>query len=284
MSFLIVLFNPGWFVLSWTSYLLWNVKTVSIARDVEVCTCVLCSSLRMSDSQAGPHHSDVQILRVQENIQQGVLLRGRGDQEVQCLLWESSCCGETQRQVIVVWSSSIITCCLDEWSPTLEVSTCGATWPRRSGRTCSSLDTREWFLETRQLESRRTEWRLRFLTAGTGETRVWWLMSRTRELVDHAGYEEDIILQCFLTLLLQAFAATEQIESYTALASGQLTSLSTQQMTSCTPNPLTCGGTGGCMGSTPPLGYNYIQLFGQMKEEDYPYTSGSTSQVWCTSR
>jgi len=76
-----------------------------------------------------------------------------------------------------------------------------------------------------------------------------------------------------------AFAATEQIESYTALASGQLTSLSTQQMTSCTPNPLTCGGTGGCMGSTPPLGYNYIQLFGQMKEEDYPYTSGSTSQT-----
>ena len=50
-------------------------------------------------------------------------------------------------------------------------------------------------------------------------------------------------------------------------------------MTSCTPNPLTCGGTGGCQGSTPPLGYNYIQLFGQIREEDYPYTSGSTSQT-----
>ena len=38
--------------------------------------------------------------------------------------------------------------------------------------------------------------------------------------------------------LSQAFAATEQIESYTAIASGQLMTLSTQQMTSCTPNPL----------------------------------------------
>ena len=75
-----------------------------------------------------------------------------------------------------------------------------------------------------------------------------------------------------------AFAATEQIESYTAIASGELVELSTQQMTSCTPNPLTCGGTGGCMGSTPPLGYNYVQLFGQMAESDYPYISGSTSQ------
>ena len=75
-----------------------------------------------------------------------------------------------------------------------------------------------------------------------------------------------------------AFAATEQIESYAAIASGDLVELSTQQMTSCTPNTLTCGGTGGCQGSTPPLGYNYIQLFGQVAEADYPYVSGSTSQ------
>merc|ERR1712213_109901 len=59
---------------------------------------------------------------------------------------------------------------------------------------------------------------------------------------------------------------------------GDLVELSTQQMTSCTPNPLTCGGTGGCQGSTPPLGYNYVQLFGQISESDYPYVSGSTSQ------
>jgi len=73
-----------------------------------------------------------------------------------------------------------------------------------------------------------------------------------------------------------AFAATEQIESYTAIASGQLEELSTQQMTSCAPNPLSCGGDGGCSGSTPPLGYSYIQLFGAITEADYPYTSGTT--------
>ena len=77
-------------------------------------------------------------------------------------------------------------------------------------------------------------------------------------------------------IIFQAFAATEQIESYTAIASGQLEELSTQQMTSCAPNPLSCGGDGGCSGSTPPLGYSYIQLFGAITEADYPYTSGTT--------
>jgi len=76
-----------------------------------------------------------------------------------------------------------------------------------------------------------------------------------------------------------AFGTTEQIESYTALATQELVELSAQQVTSCTPNPLTCGGTGGCMGSTPPLGYNYVQLFGQTSEQDYPYQSGHTSNT-----
>jgi len=76
-----------------------------------------------------------------------------------------------------------------------------------------------------------------------------------------------------------AFGTTEQIESYTAIASKELVQLSAQQVTSCTPNPLTCGGTGGCMGSTPPLGYNYVQLFGQTAEEDYPYQSGTTTNT-----
>jgi hypothetical protein len=43
-----------------------------------------------------------------------------------------------------------------------------------------------------------------------------------------------------------------------------------EQVTACTPNPLACGGTGGCMGSIPQLGYTYIQLFGHATEEDYP--------------
>ena len=67
-----------------------------------------------------------------------------------------------------------------------------------------------------------------------------------------------------------AFCTTEMIESYAGIATGSTPELSSQQVTSCTPNPLSCGGTGGCMGSIPQLGYTYIQLFGHVTEEDYP--------------
>merc|ERR1711973_730028 len=73
-----------------------------------------------------------------------------------------------------------------------------------------------------------------------------------------------------------AFVTTEMIESYAAIATGNLVELSAQQVTSCTPNPLMCGGTGGCMGSIPQLGYSYIQLFGHATEDDYSYVSGNT--------
>merc|ERR1719315_835236 len=65
------------------------------------------------------------------------------------------------------------------------------------------------------------------------------------------------------------------IESYAGIATGSTPELSSQQVTSCTPNPLSCGGTGGCMGSIPQLGYTYIQLFGHVTEEDMPYTMDS---------
>merc|ERR1712083_74517 len=73
-----------------------------------------------------------------------------------------------------------------------------------------------------------------------------------------------------------AFCTTEMIESYAGIATGSTPELSSQQVTSCTPNPLKCGGTGGCYGSIPQLGYTYIQLFGHITEEDYPYISGDT--------
>merc|ERR1712077_75352 len=76
-----------------------------------------------------------------------------------------------------------------------------------------------------------------------------------------------------------AFCTTEMIESYAAIETGTLPELSAQQVTSCTPNPLKCGGTGGCYGSIPQLGYTYIQLFGQISEDDYPYVSGSSTQT-----
>merc|ERR1712203_260207 len=63
-----------------------------------------------------------------------------------------------------------------------------------------------------------------------------------------------------------AFCPTEMIESYAAISTGNLPTLSSQQVTSCTPNTLSCGGTGGCMGSIPQLGYTYLQLFGHVAE------------------
>lgn len=76
-----------------------------------------------------------------------------------------------------------------------------------------------------------------------------------------------------------AFATTELVESYAALATGSLLELSAQQVTSCSPNPLGCGGVGGCRGSIAQLGYSYLQLFGHTLEESWPYTSGTTTET-----
>jgi len=74
-----------------------------------------------------------------------------------------------------------------------------------------------------------------------------------------------------------AFATTEQVESYYQIATGELVELSAQQVTSCTPNVVQCGGTGGCYGSVTELGFNYLQLFGHMLDSDWPYVSGGTT-------
>ena len=71
--------------------------------------------------------------------------------------------------------------------------------------------------------------------------------------------------------------SVQSIETYLKLESGnaKLEELSPQQITSCSPNPLECGGTGGCMGSVPQLAFMYTQLFGLVTEWDYPYISGT---------
>jgi len=76
-----------------------------------------------------------------------------------------------------------------------------------------------------------------------------------------------------------AFATAEQLESYLALKTGKLTSISPQHITSCAPNPLKCGGTGGCYGSLTEIGFTYAQLMGVLSEEDFPYTSGETGET-----
>lgn len=73
-----------------------------------------------------------------------------------------------------------------------------------------------------------------------------------------------------------AFATIEVIESYAAINNVTLYELSAQEVTSCSPNTMHCGGTGGCHGSIPQLGYNYVQLFGLTTAKEYPYWSGTT--------
>jgi cathepsin L len=77
-----------------------------------------------------------------------------------------------------------------------------------------------------------------------------------------------------------AFATTETVESHAALSTGLLPVLSAQQLVSCAPNPLSCGGVGGCEGSIPEVAYNYIQLYGMTTEWMMPYSSyyGSNSK------
>jgi len=71
-----------------------------------------------------------------------------------------------------------------------------------------------------------------------------------------------------------AFATTETVESHVALGSqNTLEVLSPQQLVSCAPNPLHCGGVGACEGSVPEVAYQYIQLYGMVTEWMYPYTS-----------
>jgi len=71
-----------------------------------------------------------------------------------------------------------------------------------------------------------------------------------------------------------AFGTAEIVESYWANATGQLGALSIQQILDCTPNPQSCGGTGGCGGGTPELAYAQIINTGGLSSEwTYSYQS-----------
>eukprot|EP01038_Epipyxis_sp_PR26KG_P006727 gene6727-9220_t len=71
-----------------------------------------------------------------------------------------------------------------------------------------------------------------------------------------------------------AFASTATIESHVAKASGLLFDLSVQQMAMCAPNPDSCGGTGGCAGSTAELAFDYVTSSkGLYQEYQYSYAS-----------
>jgi len=78
-----------------------------------------------------------------------------------------------------------------------------------------------------------------------------------------------------------AFATAETTESALAIATGNLTILSPQNVVSCTPNPDHCGGTGGCNGAIAELGFDYIKAKGIATEADWPYkqTTGTCNEA-----
>jgi len=79
-----------------------------------------------------------------------------------------------------------------------------------------------------------------------------------------------------------SFGAAETLESYWALATGNLVVLSEQQILDCTLNPNDCGGTGGCGGGTGELAYaEIIQQGGLTTEALYPYASYDGSNFPC---
>jgi len=81
-----------------------------------------------------------------------------------------------------------------------------------------------------------------------------------------------------------AFASTAVIESHVSKASGLTYDLSTEQMAMCAPNPLSCGGTGGCAGSTAELAFEYVASSkGLVQEYQYPYTSYYGKDAVCSS-
>jgi len=78
------------------------------------------------------------------------------------------------------------------------------------------------------------------------------------------------------------FAAASTIESQWYLKSGEVTDLSTQQIASCTENPLQCGGTGGCEGGTAEVAFaSIITNKGITSEFEYPYVSYGGNDKKC---
>jgi cathepsin L len=78
-----------------------------------------------------------------------------------------------------------------------------------------------------------------------------------------------------------AFSATETLESHVALATGLLYDLSPQQIAMCSPNPDSCGGTGGCEGATTELGFEYIADTGVVEEYQIGYSAYQGADSEC---
>ena len=72
-----------------------------------------------------------------------------------------------------------------------------------------------------------------------------------------------------------AFSATESIESHVFLKTGKLPVLSPQELVDCIPNPNSCGGGGGCAGSTEEYGFAWAMMYGMAADSTYNYTANT---------
>lgn len=68
-----------------------------------------------------------------------------------------------------------------------------------------------------------------------------------------------------------AFAAAEMLEDYLYKSSGLLYTLSPQMAASCTPNPGSCGGSGGCMGGTAEIVFDHMAAGEETMAQEWQY-------------
>lgn len=79
-----------------------------------------------------------------------------------------------------------------------------------------------------------------------------------------------------------AFAASAVLESHVAINTGLLYNLSPQQIAMCSPNPQSCGGTGGCNGATSEIAFDYVAgMSGILEEYQLGYSAYSGSNSAC---
>lgn len=79
-----------------------------------------------------------------------------------------------------------------------------------------------------------------------------------------------------------AVASAAVLESHLAIRTGQLYTLSPQELVSCVENPEHCGGAGGCTGATYELAFDYVVEHGMVLEEEFPYKSGNGKDIQCS--
>ena len=82
-----------------------------------------------------------------------------------------------------------------------------------------------------------------------------------------------------------AFAASEMLEDYLFMSSGLMYNLSPQMAASCTPNPGSCGGSGGCSGGTAEIVFDYLASGNpaakMAQEYQYGYVSYFGDDIKC---